>query len=404
MAQKAQVVRGMRDIVPPDAELRRRVANRVLDVYARYGFEVIETPALEYLDVLTGSQGGENEKLIFKVLRRGKSMHEQLALLAGGEELAEEGMRFDLTVPLARFVANHLNELPMPFKVAHLGPVWRAERPQKGRYREFTQCDIDIVGEAGIAAEVELCLATLDVFTHLGIQGCTVRVNDRRILRAAVENYLGDATGNGDAVFITLDKVDKIGAEGVARELTAQGHGPHRVAKLLDWLTTAELMGRTEVESNIGLVIQNLHHAGLEAEFSPSLVRGMGYYTGTIFEVSHPDVPYSLAGGGRYDGMTARFGTPPLPMCGFSIGFERVLDLVDAGLFSTGHPKLAVTCASEEELLASLADARRQRAQDPQIVISVLRRARNIHKQKEDLLRLGYTEVIDGKDFAKQAE
>ena len=191
MAQKAQVVRGMRDIVPPDAELRRRVANRVLDVYASYGFEIIETPALEYLDVLTGSQGGENEKLIFKVLRRGKSLEEQRAMLAAGEELAEEGLRFDLTVPLARFVANHLNQLPMPFKVAHLAPVWRAERPQRGRFREFTQCDIDIVGEAGIAAEVELCLATMDAFEQMGIDGCTIRLNDRRVLRAAVAHYLG---------------------------------------------------------------------------------------------------------------------------------------------------------------------------------------------------------------------
>lgn len=402
VAQKAQVVRGMRDIVPPDAELRRKVANRALDIYAGYGYEVIETPALEYLDVLTGSHGGENEKLIFKILRRGKNNEEQLAVLSAGEELAEEGLRFDLTVPLARFIANHLNELPMPFKVAHLAPVWRAERPQKGRFREFTQCDIDIVGEPSVAAEVELCLATMDVFDSVGIEGCAIRINDRRLLRAAVERHLGEAAAMSDAVFITLDKMDKVGAEGVRRELEAAGHGTDAARSIVAWLEQGDLsLGPEDAAQDLGRTMAALEDAGRPAVFYPGLVRGLGYYTGQVFEIWHPELPYSLGGGGRYDGMTARFGAPALPMCGFSIGFERAIDLVDRRRFFTGHPKIAVTCASQEELLASLVNARRKRASDPNLVISVLRRARNVHKQQEDLRRLGYTEVVDGKEYAK---
>ena len=249
----------MRDIVPPEAELRRQVANRILDVYAGYGYEVIETPAFEDLDVLMGSDGGDNEKLIFKVLKRGARLEEasnrgtsnqgtssqgtsnqgtSAQAQSGQAELADAGLRFDLTVPLARFVANHLNDLPMPFKVAHIAPVWRAERPQRGRFREFTQCDIDIVGEPSIAAEVELCSATLDVLENIGIHGCTVRLNDRRLLRAAVESHLG-ATANAATVYITLDKLDKIGADAVAAELA--GYDPAGVQALLKWLGESDI-------------------------------------------------------------------------------------------------------------------------------------------------------------------
>ena len=390
----------MRDIVPPDAELRRRVANRILDTYAGYGYEAIETPALEDLGVLVGSQGGDNEKLIFKVLKRGARLEDELAR---GGELADMGLRFDLTVPLARFVANHLNDLPMPFKVAHLAPVWRAERPQQGRFREFTQCDIDIVGEPSVAAEVELCGATLDALERVGVPGCTVRLNDRRILRAAVEGFLGPL-GDPGPVYIALDKLDKIGPAAVAEELARYDAGPGGgVAALLGWLGEGDIsLGPPEVAAGVRATIAALVADGRSVRFDPTLVRGMGYYTGQIFEVSHPDVPYSLAGGGRYDGMTARFGGPALPMCGFSIGFERVCDLVDASAFTEGRRKVAVTCADDDELLRCLAAARARRAGDPGADISVLRRARNARKQQDDLLKLGYAEVVDGKDFDRQ--
>ncbi|MGH9107387.1 MAG: histidine--tRNA ligase [Acidimicrobiales bacterium] len=395
MAQRAQPVRGMRDFVPPQAELRRQVANRILDTYAAYGFEVIETPALEDLEVLLGSQAGENEKMIFKVLRRGARLEEELAR---GGELADLGLRFDLTVPLARFVANHLNELPMPLKAAHVAPVWRAERPQRGRYREFVQCDIDIVGEASIAAEVELCGAMLDALGKVGIGGCTVRLNDRRLLRWAVEGHLGPQQDPAP-VYIALDRMDRVGADEVAAELAGLGHDPAAVGRLVDQLGSGEITGPEDQVGELKKTLAALGAQGYSARFDPTLVRGIGYYTGQIFEISHPDVGYSLAGGGRYDGMTARFGAPPLPMCGFSIGFERVCDLIDPAVFTTDQHRVAVLCASDDELLRTLAVAQAKRARDPGVAFSVLRRARNVHKQHDDLTKLGYAEILDGKGF-----
>lgn len=387
----------MRDIGPPEAELRRRVTGRILDVYARYGYEVIETPALEDLEVLVGSGGGENEKLIFKVLKRGARLDEELRT---GGELADMGMRFDLTVPLARFVANHLNDLPMPFKVAHVAPVWRAERPQRGRFREFTQCDIDIVGEPGIAAEVELCSATIEALRSVGISGLTIRLNDRRLLRATVEQFLGELNG-ADEVYIALDRLDKTDAAEVAAELARAGHDPGAVEELLSALAAAEIAGEDEVEAGLQGTLAALGSLGVSARFDPTLVRGLGYYTGQIFEIYHPDVSYSLGGGGRYDGMTARFGVPALAMCGFSIGFDRIGELVDRHFFASGEPKVAVTCTTEAELLRCLAAARARRENDPLLVINVVRRARNTRKQQEDLTKLGYTEILDGASFAR---
>ena len=397
MAQRAQPVRGMRDIGPPEAELRRRVAARILDVYARFGYEVIETPALEDLEVLVGSGGGENEKLIFKVLKRGARLDEELR---EGGELADTGLRFDLTVPLARFVTNHLNDLTMPFKVAHIAPVWRAERPQRGRYREFTQCDIDIVGEPGIAAEVELCGATIEALQSVGINGSTVRLNDRRLLRATVEQYLGQLD-RPEVVYIALDKLDKVDPADVAAELARAGFEASAVEQLLDRLAVGEMDGEGNVEAALGETLTALQAQGVPARFDPTLVRGLGYYTGQIFEIYHPDVPYSLGGGGRYDGMTARFGAPALPMCGFSIGFERICDMVDRDLFVSEGLKMAVTCASEDELLRCLARAGARRESEPLLTINVVRRARNARKQQEDLRKLGYSEIVDGESFAK---
>jgi histidyl-tRNA synthetase len=385
----------MRDIGPPEAELRRRVTSQILDVYAGHGYEVIETPALEDLEVLLGSGGGENEKLIFKVLKRGARLEEELRQ---GGELADMGLRFDLTVPLARFVANHLNELPMPFKVAHIAPVWRAERPQRGRYREFTQCDMDIVGEPGIAAEVELCSATNEALESVGIKGFTIRLNDRRLLRATVEQHLGQMD-RPDEVYIALDKLDRSSPTEVAAELTQAGHDGTAVRELLEKLATAELARENEAEAALQDTLSALRSLGVPARFDPTLVRGLGYYTGQVFEISHPDVSYSLGGGGRYDGMTARFGAPALPMCGLSIGFERICDMVDWELFVAGQTKVAVTCATEEELLRCLVIAQERRQTHPHLVFNVARRARNARKQQDDLRKLGYTEILDGATF-----
>jgi len=397
MAQLAQPVRGMRDILPPQGELRRRVANAILDIYARYGFELIETPALEALEVLLGSGGGENEKLVFKILKRGERLDEELSR---GGELSDAGLRFDLTVPLARFVANHLNDLPMPFKVAHMASVWRGERPARGRFREFVQCDIDIVGEPSAAAEVELCSATLDALSGVGVQGCTVKLNDRRLLRAVVEKYLGPLE-DPTPVYIELDKLERDGPSAVRRYL--DGYDAAGVEGLLEWLEQGDIdAAPPETSEALKATLRSLADQGYAAEFDAALVRGIGYYTGQIFEVRRPDIGYSLAGGGRYDGMTARFGAPALAMCGFSIGFERVCDLVDPALFGRGQHRVAVTCANEDELMRSLAAARARRARDPGTVFNVVRRARNARKQQEDLTKLGYSEVLDGKEFGRQ--
>jgi histidyl-tRNA synthetase len=383
---RAQPVRGMRDAVPPTAELRRQLANRILDVYASYGYEPIDTPALEDLDVLLGSQAGENEKLIFKVLKRGARLE---AAASRDADLADLGLRFDLTVPLARFVASHRHELPMPLKVAHIGPVWRAERPQRGRYREFIQCDIDIVGEPSIAAEVELCTATVEALERVGIRGSTVRLNDRRLLRATVENHLGPA--EPAPVYIALDKLDKLGRDEVAAELVRGGHDTRAVQRLLDHLAEGNLGGPGQVEVDARRTLASLEALGIPARFDPTLVRGMGYYTGQIFELSHPDVPYSLAGGGRYDGLTARFGAQPLPMCGFSIGFERICEMVEPAAIGPARHKEVVACATDEELLSAMQEARLRRQRDPDLLLTVVRQARNVRKQREDFQRLGYS-------------
>ena len=400
MARRVQAVRGMRDFVPPEAAFRHQVAETISEVYRGYGFEPIETPALEDLAALLGGHAGENERLVFKVLRRGEKLEEALA---AGDELADTGLRFDLTVPLARFVANHSNELPMPFKAAHIAPVWRAERPQRGRFREFVQCDIDIVGEPSVAAEVELCSAGLDALEGLGIRGCTVRLNDRRLLREVVEAHLGHLD-DPYPVYVALDKLDSSPAGSVAKELSP--YGEDKASALLEWVAEADLASAAaisehaaEVAGALGTTLDALAAAGHSARFDPALVRGIAYYTGQIFEVAHPEVGYSLAGGGRYDSMTARFGGPELPMCGFSIGFERVCDLVDRAVFASATPKVAVTCNSEEQLLTCLALSRSARVARPASTLSVLRRARNFRKQREDLEKLGYSEFVDGQDF-----
>jgi len=391
----------MRDFVPPAARLRAQMAERILRVYESYGFELIETPALEDLAALLGSNAGENEKLVFKVLRRGARLEEAVA---EGDELADTGLRFDLTVPLARFVSNHLNELPMPFKAAHIAPVWRAERPQRGRYREFTQCDIDIVGEASVAAEIELLGAGLEALGDLGLSGCTVRLNDRRLLREAVEAHIG-AIEDPYPVYLALDRLDRSSPEEVASELAP--FGAKKVSALLEWVARADLATAAglpgtaaEAVADLRTTLSALEAAGASARFDPALVRGIGYYTAQIFEVSHPEVGHSLAGGGRYDSMTARLGGPELPMCGFSIGFERVFDLVDAAVFATGGARVAVLCASEAEMLQCLSVARTRRAAG-RATYNVVRRARNARRQQDDLARLGYTEVVDGADFAR---
>ncbi len=329
----------MRDFTPAVKAQRERVLARIRASYRAHGFDEIETPVVEESSRLSAGLGGDNEKLAFGVLKRGLT-REDLAAAESTADIIDMGLRYDLTVPLTRFYATNRAELPPVFRAIQIAPVWRAERPQKGRFRQFVQCDIDIIGEAGILAEAEVLTATLATLDALGITGTTIRINDRRII-----NGLLDSLGLTDteSALITLDKLDKIGAQGVLDELRERGasdsaletldallssHSNPTSAPTLAAMTDALPAGvAPEAVAELADIARAIGHAG-QIVFDPFLVRGMGYYTGAIFEVAHPDLGYSLGGGGRYDGMVGTFLGTDVPAVGFSLGFERLVDLV----------------------------------------------------------------------------
>ena len=329
--------RGMRDFLPADKAVRERSLGIIRDSFRAHGFDEIETPVMEDAARLHSGLGGDNEKIAFAVLKRGLSPADVAAAAEQNDlaSLADLGLRFDLTVPLARFYASHRAALPTVFRSIQIAPVWRAERPQKGRYRQFMQCDIDIIGEAGQLAEIELITAAAATLEKLGLTGFCIRINDRRILSALLAHWKVAAELTERAL-IVIDKLDKIGVDGVSAELQALGIDAPDLATLLtelgtggwalgagapDWLDPAAFADLEALRAAL---------PGVDLEFDPTLVRGMGYYTGTIFEISHPSLGYSLGGGGRYDGMIGRFLGTDVPACGFSIGFERIVDLLQA--------------------------------------------------------------------------
>ncbi|MGP3536280.1 histidine--tRNA ligase [Microbacterium sp. RD1] len=345
----------MRDFLPADKARRERVLAVIRERYRAHGFDEIETPVMEEYARLHAGIGGDNEKLAFNVLKRGLDADAVRAAADDPAALTDLGLRYDLTVPLARFYASHRAELPAVFRAVQIAPVWRAERPQKGRYRQFVQCDIDIIGDATARAEAELIVATLDAVDALGLEGGSIRINDRRVLDWMLDAF-GVDPGARPGVLITLDKLDKKGRAGVVEELADNGLDAAVVGRIDDYLGGL-LTDRDGVEStsasiplDIGAMREALPAAATPAPldslvaiaaavaaarsgplplvFDPFLVRGMGYYTGTIFELAHPSVPYSLGGGGRYDGMIGRFLGTDVPAVGFSIGFERIADLV----------------------------------------------------------------------------
>lgn len=333
MAPTVTAPRGMRDFLPADKARREHVLGVIRGVYAHHGFDEIETPVVEDAARLHSGLGGDNEKLAFAVMKRGLST-EDLQAAGSPLDLADLGLRFDLTVPLARFYATHRAELPSVFRSVQIAPVWRAERPQKGRYRQFVQCDIDILGEPGQLAEIELIRATTAALDALGVEGTTIRINDRRILLALLGSWGVTDPAVADRALITIDKLDKIGPDGVAAELRETvGVDLPGLEDTIRTLETADwdaVDGAPWLDAEAFGDLQQLRSAlpGVDLRFDPTLVRGMGYYTGTIFEVAHPDFGYSLGGGGRYDGMIGRFLGQDVPAVGFSLGFERLVDLV----------------------------------------------------------------------------
>jgi len=308
--------RGMRDLLPLEKTKREQVLTTIRGVYQSRGFQEIETPALEDISRLTAGQGGENEKLVFQVLKRGEELERALS---DGSELADLGLRFDLTVPLTRFFASNHAKLPRVLKAIQIGPVWRAERPQKGRYRQFLQCDIDILGEASELSELELISASLAALDAIGIRNATIRVNDRRVLAA---DLLKLGIQEQDKAMIAIDKLDKIGIDGVQEEI-AQEYDKETAKKLASWLENAK---SAELPQELNWV-KSLPDAS-KVRFDPTLVRGMGYYTGAIFEIEHPESTSSIGGGGRYDNMVGQWSGSSTPAVGISLGIERILDLL----------------------------------------------------------------------------
>ncbi len=326
MAKDVHPPRGMRDFLPVEKNRRDRVLTTIRETYLGHGFQEIETPALEDLERLTSGQGGDNEKLAFRVMKRGAELESAIEAASGEDNLADLGLRYDLTVPLTRYYATNHAKLPKVFKALQTGPVWRAERPQKGRYRQFVQCDIDIIGDASVLAEIELLNASLDALTAIGLNDATIRVNHRVLLANLLEQLGVPEDGKGSAM-ITIDKLDKIAAEGVVAEL-GEKFDAGVADRAADWLKA--ISGNLPVPAELKEIF-----AAIEARFGtgrlrfdPTLVRGMGYYTGSIFEIEHPESGSSIGGGGRYDGMVGRWLGTDVPAVGISIGFERAVDLV----------------------------------------------------------------------------
>lgn len=343
MAKDVNPPRGNRDFLPLEKRKREQVLGVIVDTYRAHGFQEIEAPAMEDITRLTSGQGGDNEKLAFRVMKRGEELDKALAANQGADNLADLGLRYDLTVPLTRYFATNHSKLPRVFKAIQTGPVWRAERPQKGRYRQFVQCDIDIIGETNELAEIELLNASLDALAAIGLSDATIRVNHRALLTANIE-ALGVSSSDASSAMITIDKLDKLGIQGVVAEME-QKFGVAVAAMTSQWLhNIADGAAVPELLGNIFATIDAVHPGRLR--FDPTLVRGMGYYTGPIFEIEHPASGSSIGGGGRYDGMVGKWLGTDVPAVGISIGFERAVDLVGNDL--AGEPAGIVLVIDDE--------------------------------------------------------
>jgi len=339
----------MRDFLPVDVRKRRFVIDIVREVYESFGFEPLETPAVENLDTLMGKYGEEGSQLVFKILKRGEKLD------LSESELADLALRYDLTVPLARVVANHRNDLPKFFKRYQIQPVWRADRPAKGRFREFYQCDVDAIGSTSMIVEAELCSAVSRILERLGFDDFTIRLNHRELLREML-GAAGISVPSQTDALVAIDKLDKIGVDGVKKELSERGISGESADSILGFIAEVSLKkGNEEILSAAGSFI-----GGESIRIDPSLARGLSYYTGAIFEISVPDLAGSLGGGGRYDGLIGMFGKDQIPACGFSLGLERIIVVMDErGMFPTdienGSADVMVAVWSEESASESIA-------------------------------------------------
>ena len=418
MALKKKPVTGMKDILPGEMQIRNYVMSQIQETYRAFGFSRIETPCVEHIENLTSKQGGDNEKLIFKILKRGEKLNLESARSDG--DLVDGGLRYDLTVPLARYYSNNAASLPSPFKALQMGSVWRADRPQKGRFRQFVQCDIDILGDATSLAEIELILATTTALGKICPDNSfTVRINDRGILKGMAA-WCGFREESYDQVFITLDKMDKIGMDGVKAELLENGYGEDQVERYLGLFTTVtkdadgvRRLGELLKDVMPQSVSQGLAHimdtvkdvavAEFNIEFDPTLVRGMSYYTGTIFEVAMEGFGGSVAGGGRYDKMIGKFTGMETPACGFSIGFERIVTILMDQNFQVPDQEEKIAYLFEKGLGSKrlgdvINEAMKARAEGIQVLVAQMNKNKKF--QKEQLQKEGYTQF---REFYKEA-
>ena len=398
----------MRDFLPADVRKREYVIGIIKSVYESYGFEPLENPAVENIETLMGKYGDEGNQLIFKVLKRGEKLEESLGSLesvgslesksfetsktftTSKTDLADLALRYDLTVPLARVVANNKNELPKFFKRYQIQPVWRADRPARGRFREFYQCDADAIGSNSMVVEAELMSAISEILKRLGFDDFTIRLNHREVLRDILDTAGIPSEKHGDAL-IAIDKLDKIGTEGVGKELAERGIPDAAAAMLLDIFEQTRRIvedgkdvNRTIVSNLINIVSNEvLTELGQILKFAakapilldPSLARGLSYYTGAIMEINVPDLAGSLGGGGRYDGLIGMFGKEQIPACGFSLGLERILVVMDERnmfppeISANTSADVMVTIWNEETIAESLKLATELRQQGLRVVV-----------------------------------
>ena len=409
---KRKPVTGMKDMMPEEMEIRDYVIGLIKDTYKSFGFSSIETPCVEHIENLCSKQGGDNEKLIFKILKRGEKL--KLETAKDEMDVVDGGLRYDLTVPLSRYYSNNANDLPSPFKALQMGNVWRADRPQRGRFRQFMQCDIDILGEPSNLAEIELILATSTLLGKLDFKNFTIRINDRRFLKAMAA-YSGFEEADYENVFIILDKMDKIGLDGVRKELEESGYAKESVDKYLQMFEeiTNDIEGikyckeklegflPDDAADSLEMIIKCVDagkSADFKLSFDPTLVRGMSYYTGTIFEISMDEFGGSVGGGGRYDEMIGKFTGQKTPAVGFSIGFERiVMLLLERGYkVPTAKTKKAYLIDKKmdaEGILKVLEAAKAEREAGMQVMIVNMKKNKKF--QKEQLMSQGYEEIVD---------
>lgn len=390
--------KGMRDITPREKEIRDYVEGVIVNTYKKSGFELIETPVVENIENLIGSDGGENLKLIYKILKRGDKLNLDKEVLLSEEDLADLGLRYDLTVPLSRFYCNNRSSLPTVFKALQVGNVFRAERAQKGRYRSFKQCDIDIIGDGTKAAELELIATTAKALTALKVTDFVVRFNDRRVLKAVIVNC-GFTDEEFDGVCIIVDKLDKIGMSGVKKEL--KDYNENSVQKLVEALENINEKGTDcleeygvskEVVLEVKEILEdsNIYANGkYDVVFDFTLIRGMGYYTGSIFEIAYKNLGYSIAGGGRYDEMVGNFIGEKIPAIGFSIGFERLVNqLMEENFKVPDLEKVVLLYEPTDRYIDVLAQA--ENIRETGYSVSVYEKAKKLGKQLNQFQGYGY--------------